>query len=451
MKKDDQQGKDVKANHDKKEDKEEKNPGYRKSLLIKSIITETYYEKLPNAIRINPELDWIDKGIFMELLGYVDERHWACFPGIDTMCASVGISRRTLEGRLKRLKNLGYIDWNRSKFSNFYVITEKIIAFHRISKIQLERPGVKKLISDAQILRMSRCAESAHEKQGLDAQILRTIKDSQYEDSEKKTLKCKKQTDFSDEKPDTHTGRKTGHKKQEWKRKGGGVEGEGKNSKSGTVSKNASHQGTGKIPPTPFRTKTVGNGKLDSRKLLVGASESNQGEKGMQWGKNAGKGALTKNKGIDNTEGLALSKFKQTGRKDKPEKAKTPWPSRAKKPSTKVRDFQRYFQDKTGSREECRPYEYGLVEQLVKELGFDMSRALVDYAVENWSQLRGQDSALHIDANINQLLLKSRYQKWISKIKQSQKTENLAQNLPKTPSKGSKVVFQLNQKLHAVK
>jgi hypothetical protein len=395
---------------------------YEKSLLIKKLITDCYFEKFPNALRLNPELDWIDKGILFELSTYFTPNNWACFPSIPTIANRIGIKRRNLEGRLKSLKVRGYINWKRGKFSSYYQITEKILSFHYFSEEQLAQNSLKNMIRDAQNLRISRCAEFAHEKPNRDAQNLRITKDSYSKDFKEEDFEC----DFSDEKSNTTTGSKKKSGGHSWKKKGEG--------EPHSFSMSVVQDESPPTPPSATKNKSVKNSVGVARSI----ENKSEGEMDMEWDKNARKGGLRKAAREDNTAGFAHPKIKKSGE----EKEGAPPKIKGQKLRKTVQEIEHVFKVKSGLSHKIVTFrDQNLVSAMVERLGLPETKEVIAYACEHWDESKTDPKmgSLSLEPNLNEMIVDWRYIRWSDMMKM----ESQRIHLPKQELPPMKVGFKL--------
>lgn len=413
--------------------------------LRESIDFFSTFTPYPNVIRFNKNLDWDEKQImwFLYLQTINPEKvdfHWdSCRPDQQQIANFCNRSRSRIRPFIDRLIAKGYVTetkkWGKgqkrmaSEFELTLLLdvdlvlntqyiqnkklpeTPKLLAYI-MSRINDDIRNKKLVVSNetTQLLQMRHLQLS---QMGQDLDCIPEL-DLSFRSE------CKKQKDFSNEKS-THTRAAKSRVSKKWKRKGDGVEGKASSqSKHKIVLKDASHGERDRdrgIPPTPPVSKVVGNSKSKTGDSIKRDRRGSQGEMHMVGGKNERKGSFRSKNRVDNTEGLEFSKFKMSGRDKKPEKSQFNSFQKSKRPSNKVRDFQIYFQNKSGIQETCREFEFKMVEEMIQEIGIDEYRAVIDYACANWDELRKVESVLNESVNINQIIFKNRYQRWLTKIK----------------------------------
>lgn len=343
---------------------------YTEVQLVKEVITSRYYEKFPNSILENPELDIVNKFILFELLKYVRPGNWGIFPNHQSLLKAVGISWATLKRKLDQLKNLEYIKWESGKGignSNRYQITPKLLLFHKFSDEQLQDKKVILLLENAEKLRTRGVAQN--ELPGSSKRPTRGVAQNELVDktSIKKTFRSKtsRGKDFSNEKspPQKKVGKILGKDMEE--------------ESPLSISKNSEILGATRCAN---ETNVVPIGR---------AKNQIKGDEGMSGVKYA-KGRQANEFREDLTEGLPLSKSKQTGRKP-PVKGKTfgQQQRQAKTKPMEVYQIEQYFREKTGTLEEILyQKDQKLVVQLVNNFGIDEIKQAIQFGVDNWQHLK---------------------------------------------------------------
>lgn len=101
--------------------------------------------RLPAVLLQDIGLSPYDKLVFVALLGHVHGKgHGKCNPKLDTLSAETALSKSQVRVSLRRLWNLGFVHWERTRGASFFrIFSPKEVELNqkRIAKV---RQSVKK-------------------------------------------------------------------------------------------------------------------------------------------------------------------------------------------------------------------------------------------------------------------------------------------------------------------
>ena len=411
----------------------EKDKEYEEGLKVKKALDVfSRFHSYPLIIHENKNLSFPERNILWAIYLHTNDPEklegWdACRPSQTTLANFCGFRRQNIGPHIKSLIEKGYVmEEKRAKQTSKFFLAKKLLldlaqSSYLIRKNKRDNlPDLCKIITEIIDPKKRGLSESRHVRLSESRQGI--MSESRHE------LDCTPELDLNSELElkDTHTQKKSAiSKKRNGKRKG-----------VGDLSFSMSEKNR-KNPPTPLssQNKTVKNSVTDIGDVQI----KRKGEKVMAWDKKGKKGGFHSSGGVDKTEGLAISKSSQTRR--------TPDAENGKEKTTKwtrlVNEVQTTFKQKALTHQGgilSSGAQHGQLAKMVKNLGgLAETKAVIEYAIEHWDELRSQDKKLLSEPNLNNMLVDWRYLEWKDMMQMESQRVELPKNRQETPMKRVKL------------